>query len=137
AAYFEAEMEDILGVLVDENHWYSSVLSRQDLLDLAHFVGKGQIDMDLYVDPATGMARGDNRKRKAYYTTICATCHGPRGTEIITMDALGRVARNSPWAALHTMMNGHPNEAMPALRVEGLSVLTDVLAYIQTLPDGR
>ena len=134
---FEADTEKILGVLIDEQHQYSSVLSRHDLLDLAHFVGKGQFDMDLYIDPVTGKARGDSRKRKSYYTTICATCHGTRGAQIITMDPLGRVARNNPWAALHTIVNGHPDEAMPALRVEGLGVLTEVLAYIQTLPDGR
>lgn len=137
AAFSKADTENILTVLTDEKHGYSMVLSRQDLLDLANFVGKGQIDMDFYIDPATGMAKGDNEKRKSYYTTICATCHGVQGTAIVTMDTLGRVARNNPWAALHTMIYGHPDEAMPALRVEGLGVLTDVLAYIQTLPDSK
>jgi hypothetical protein len=136
-AFSKASTEDILAVLTDGNHGYSKVLSRQDLLDLANFVGKGQIDMDFYIDRATGRAKGDSEKRKSYYTTICATCHGAQGTEIVTMDALGRVARNNPWAALHTMIYGHPDEAMPALRVEGLSILTDVLAYIQTLSDSK
>jgi len=136
-AFSKTGTQDILAVLIDEKHGYSTALGRQDLVDLANFVNKGQIDMDRYIDPATGLAKGDKKKRKSYYTTICATCHGSQGAAIVTMDALGRVTRNNPWAALHTMIYGHPGEAMPALRVEGLGVLTDVLAYMQTLPDSN
>ena len=72
-----------------------------------------------------------------YYTTICATCHGADGTKIITGLPLGQIARRDPWETLHKVINGHPDEAMPALRVVGIEILTDILAYVQSLPPER
>jgi mono/diheme cytochrome c family protein len=50
------------------------------------------------------------------------------------MPPLGKVARSNPWEALHKILNGHPGENMPALRALDMSILIDVLAYVQTLP---
>ena len=54
-----------------------------------------------------------------------------------TIPPLGNIAKNNPWEALHKILNGHPDEEMPALRVLDIQVLVNVLAYIQTLPTER
>ena len=43
---------------------------------IALFVSRGQIDMDLYVDRETKKSRGDPSQGASYYQTICAVCHG-------------------------------------------------------------
>ena len=126
--------EKIISVLKDETHQYDGLLDNRDLRDLANFVAQGQIEMDRYIDRIFKMAKGDRSRHKAYYTTICAACHGLDGVKVITMRPLGQVARSSPWEALHKILNGHPGENMPALRALDMSILIDVLAYAQTLP---
>ena len=49
---------------------------------------------------------------------------------------LGDLARSNPWKALHNIMNGHPNETMPPLRVIDKKIIIDMVAYIQSL-EGR
>ena len=49
------------------------------------------------------------------------------------MRPLGQFARGNPWATLHRILNGHPDEEMPALRVLEPEILADILAYVQTL----
>jgi len=134
---FGADSASIVSILKDDNHQYSKILSLQDFLALANFVSKGQIDMDKYIDRTSGLAKGDIREQKAHYTTICASCHGLDGTMVITISPLGRIGRHNPWEALHKIINGHPDEAMPALRPLGMETLTNILAYIQTLPAKR
>jgi hypothetical protein len=124
---------EIVRILTDAVHRYDGLLDRRDLEDLANFVSNGQVEMSRFIDRETRTARGDNNKHIAYYTTICATCHGVDGRKIITMQPLGRFARNNPWATLHRMLNGHPDEQMPALRVLEPEVLADILAYVQAL----
>jgi mono/diheme cytochrome c family protein len=132
-----APREEIIAILKDENHQYEGVLDINDLSDLANFVSKGQIDMDNYILRKTRMAKGDSSKHKSYYVTICANCHGSDGTRMPTIPALGSIAKSNPWEALHKILNGHPDEEMPALRVLDIQVLVDVLAYLQTLPSER
>ena len=132
-----APREEIIAILKDENHQYEEVLDINDLSDLASFVSKGQIDMDNYILRNTRMAKGDSSKHKSYYVTICANCHGSDGTRMPTIPALGSIAKSNPWEALHKILNGHPDEEMPALRVLDMQVLVDVLAYLQTLPSER
>ncbi len=124
----------IIDLITDAKHGYGAVLSDRELRDLANFVSKGQVDMDRYIDSKTRLAKGDSDRNIAFYTTICATCHGLEGRKITTMSPLGRIAAANPWSALHVMMNGHPADEMPALRALDMDVLVDVLAYIQTLP---
>jgi len=123
----------IVDILKDANHQYGDFLEYRDLQDLANFVSRGQIDMDLYIDRATLKAKGDPAKGKAYFTTFCATCHGPEGVDIITSIPLGRLARRNPWEVFHKMISGHPDEVMPATRVLGEDSLAGILAYLQTL----
>jgi mono/diheme cytochrome c family protein len=132
-----AEPAKIVALLRDETHRYAHVLDDRALRDLANFVGKGQVDMDEYIDRPTNKAKDLGTPYNAYFATICANCHGDDGTKITTMHPLGRVARSNPWEALHKILNGHPGEAMPALRVLDKQTLVGILAYIQTLPTER
>ena len=131
----DAPRKDIITILRDKNHDYHGLLNEDDLKDLANFVSKGQIIMDDFILRKTKMAKGDSSRHKASYNTICANCHGSDGKKITTMSPLGEVSREDPWKALHTILNGHPHETMPALRVLGMEVVLDILAYIQTLPE--
>lgn len=132
-----APIEDIVTILKDNNHGYNGLLNGEDLKDLANFVSKGQIDMDAFIERTTRKARGDSYKHKEYYETICANCHGSNGKKISTMPPLGKIAKNNPWEALHKILNGHPDEEMPALRVLNFQILVDVLSFTQTLPSER
>ena len=132
-----ADATTIIAVLKDDTHQYGAVLDERDLEDIANFVAKGQFDMRRYIDPASGLAKGDKTKQAAYYVTICADCHGKAGNKITTMRPLGRVANRDPWKALHKITTGQPAEDMAALRVLDMQVLVDILAYAQTLPSER
>lgn len=134
------EPQAVIALLMDANHryhgtsWFKAPLDLQDLIDLANFVTRGQIDMAAYIDPQTGIAKGDAQRRRDDFNILCATCHGRDGTALLTGKAIGSVARSNPWEALHKIRNGHPNEAMPALRALDKTLLVDILAYAQTLP---
>ncbi len=128
-----AAPEKIIAVLTDKTHRYGDVIEDRGLLDLANFVSKGQVDMDKHIDPATAKAKGDKAKGKKFYRAICNKCHGPDGRKITTMTPLGDVARSDPWNALHKVLNGHPKEEMPALRVLDRQVAADLIAYTQSL----
>lgn len=52
---------------------------------------------------------------------------------MINTTPLREVVLRDPWHAFHKIINGHPDEAMPALRVFGTGVLMDILTYVQTL----
>jgi mono/diheme cytochrome c family protein len=123
-------------ILSDATHRYDAVLKQRDLLDLANFVSAGQVDMDALIDRKTRRVRGDASRGSAYFRTLCVGCHGPLG-QSPGSPPLGREVRANPWAALHTVLNGHPDEKMPALRGVDRQVLLDVLAYTQDLPDRR
>jgi len=126
----------IIAVMKDDTHSFQDqvLFDDGDFKDLAAFVSRGQVDMDKYIDRETRKAKGDGTKHRAYYQTICSTCHGTDGAEIRTMLPLGKIANDNPWEALHNMLNGHPNAEMPSLRLLGMDVLVDILAYIQTFP---
>ena len=128
-----ADPSRIIDVLRDDTHAYDGLLTDQDFEDLASFVSRGQVDMDVYIDRSSARAVGDPDRRKAYFDTLCASCHGLDGLKIITMAPLGRIARTNPWEALHKLLNGHPDEKMPALRVLDRETIADLLTYVQTL----
>jgi len=124
----------ITAVLTDDTHRYRDFLSAADLSDLAYFVAKGQIAMGGMIEPATLRAKGWAPNGNVYFQTICANCHGNDGQGIVDTRPLGDVARGNPWQAMHTLLNGHPNGTMPALRVLDTNTLIDILSYIQGLP---
>jgi mono/diheme cytochrome c family protein len=132
-----ADPDKIIAILEDANHRYGGLMDYRDFQNLANFVTRGQVDMDRFIDRPSGMARGDKARRAAYYQTICSTCHGQDGLKILDMPPLGRVAERRPWEALHKIVNGHPDEKMPALRALDMQILVDILAYLQALPTMR
>jgi len=132
-----ADPTRVVAVLKDANHRYGGRLDLHDLQDVANFVSRGQVDMNTFIDPVSALARGDAARRTEYYATICANCHGADGAKIVTSPPLGRTARTNPWEALHKVLNGHPDEKMPAMRVIDRQIVADILAYIQNLPDIR
>lgn len=129
-----ADPEQIMAILTNSTHFYGAVLKYRDLLDLANFVSHGQIDVDTAIDPRTRLSRGDAARGAAHYRTICAGCHGLEG-HFTAKRTLSRQARANPWESLHKILNGHPDEVMPALRELDRKVITDILAHIQGLPD--
>jgi mono/diheme cytochrome c family protein len=128
--------EQIMPILRNRQHLYGAVLKYRDLQDLANFVSRGQVDMDTFIDPKTRLARGDAKRGESFYQTICVGCHGREG-RFIAKRFLGTRARQEPWESLHAILNGHPDENMPALRELDQKVVTDILAYIQTLQERR
>ena len=129
-----ADVAAIRAILVDETHRYRDYLSDTDLADLAFFVAKGQIAMSGMIEPATLRAKGWAPNGNVYFQTICANCHGNDGQGIVDARPLGDTARGNPWQSMHTLLNGHPNGTMPALRVLDTNTLVDILTYIQSLP---
>ncbi|MER2606329.1 MAG: c-type cytochrome [Siculibacillus sp.] len=121
----------------DATHAYARLLSPRDVLDLANFVSRGQLDMGEFIDRTTRKAKGDAARYAAHYQTICAACHGADGRAIRTMPPLGRIAVNEPWRALHGILNGHPGEPMPPLIALPREAASGILAYTQTLPAQR
>jgi mono/diheme cytochrome c family protein len=130
-----ADPAQIVAVLRNTTHQYGTVLKDRDLQDLANFVRYGQVDMNAVIDRQSRRVKGDAGKGAGYYQTICAGCHGGGGKRITA--PLGRLATANPWGVLHMMLNGHPDEKMPALRELDQHVLLDILAYSQGLQDTR
>lgn len=130
------EPERIMAILSNTTHRYGAVLKHRDLQDLANFVSLGQIDMDTVIDPRTRLARGDATRGAVHYRSMCAGCHGLEG-RYVAKRHVGRVSRDDPWHSLHNMLNGHPDDTMPALREIDQKIVIDILAHIQTLQDKR
>ncbi|MDD2918843.1 c-type cytochrome [Rhodoferax sp.] len=131
-----ADPEKVMAILRSSVHMFGAVMKYRDLLDLANFVSYGQIDMDKVVDQKTGLARGDAAKGSAHYRTMCAACHGLEG-RYVAKRAMGRVTKEDPWHSVHNMLNGHPDDTMPALREIDSKVINDVLAHMQTFQAKR
>ena len=128
-----ADPAAIIAVLTDEGHGFGDKLSVADLTDLANFVAYGQVDMATYVDPETKAPSGDAAVGGQVYNTVCANCHGRDGKEPKEMPPLGSLMGN-PWEVMHKILNGQPNEKMPALRAIDYQVAADIMAYLTTLP---
>ena len=128
-----AAPEAIIAVLTSESHGYGDKLSKENLADLANFVAYGQVDLTPYVDVATKASKGDAAAGGQVFNTICAACHGYDGMLPKEMPPMGALAGN-PQEAFHKILNGQPNEAMPALRAIDHQITANVLAYMATLP---
>jgi len=124
---------EIVAVLKDGNHGFSDgMLTPKDFNDMAHFVSTGMIDMDQYIDRQSGKSKGDAKKGRAYYDTICTRCHGMDGKKEA---ALGTRSKKNPWQVFHKIRNGQPMKEMPALFALDPQISADILAYAQQLPD--
>ncbi len=124
----------VAAVLKDSTHGYGGRLSDRDIQDLALFVARGQIDMDQFIDRKTKSPKGGDAGRgEVYYNTICARCHGMDGMEPKEMKPFGDQMGN-PWEVMHKILNGQPEENMPALRALDRQVVIDIMAHMTTLP---
>lgn len=125
--------DKVKAILRDKTHAYTdTMLSDQDVNDLANFVTKGQIDMTQYVGDDKKV-KGDSAKGKKYYETVCSTCHGMDG-KAEDMPILGELANANPWETIHKIRYGQPNSDMPALIAFDAQVSADIAAYVQELP---
>ena len=125
----------IVTVLRNSTHQYGAVLTARDLQDLANFVSLGQVDMDAWIDRPLRRAKRSAERGGPYYRTICAGCHGLDGLRMTP--PLARAAKADPCGSLHAILNGHPDESMPALREIDIQPATDLLAHVQGLKDHR
>lgn len=129
-----APEKDIVAVLSDDRHGYLEYFDDQAMHDIALFVAKGQVRMRDYINPDTRRARSEPGSSAIMFSTICVGCHGIDGAKMDTIPSMGDLTRADPWQAMHKMLNGHPGDEMPALRVFGTGTVLSMLAYMQTLP---
>jgi mono/diheme cytochrome c family protein len=131
-----AEPAAIVALLKDRTHRYGELLGESDLLDLANFVSRGQVDLPAAIE-GTRRGKANPAAHEKYYGTICAACHGLDGGRLREIAPLGDVARRSPHEVLHVILNGHPGQTMPALRALGADFAARMLLYLQTLPSAN
>jgi len=131
-------------------HRYGDYLSDADIQALAKFIKQGLINTDLYISPSNGNALNANISNgKTQFESSdltndagCAACHGADGLAINfgttnLPESLGTLGRQNPWEVLHKARFGQPATIMPSAEAKGLSlsILIDVMGYIQTLPN--
>ncbi len=130
-----ADTAKIVAVLKDKTHALSGKMKDGDFQDLAMFVSKGQIDTSQYIDADFKVPIGGNAEfGTAVFNTTCARCHGVNGDQPKDMKKTLAKQMGNPWEVMHKIMNGHPGETMPAMRVFGPRVAADVLTHVLTLP---
>ncbi len=129
-----ADNAKVIAVMKDATHGYSGKMSDEDFTDLANFVTKGQIDMDSIIDRQSKMSNGNKAQGEKYFNTVCAGCHEKTGLLPEKMDPLGALSNKNPWEIIQKILNGQPDEEMPAMRAFDLQVASDILAHMQTLP---
>ncbi len=130
-----ADPAKVVAVLQDPDHGYADKLSAEDMTDLTNFITAGLTDMDMYIDAATKLPKGGDAARgAAYFNTVCAGCHGIDGTLPKDMSKSLGSQMGNPWEVMHKIVNGQPDEKMPALRAFGMQPVVDLMAHIATLP---
>ncbi len=140
-------IEDLVGVLqgsTDYRHDFSSVMSVEDLTDLANFLSEGLINDAMYIDYATMLPKvADVSNGEALYTDpaqlSCITCHGADGRQILIDDTLGlsNIALDEPIQELvHIIRSGQAGTVMISAIVNewDIQMVLDVWSYLVTLP---
>ncbi len=137
--------EEIINYLNGTNnieHDFSAYLSEKDMNDLAAFMQTKQVDLELLVNYDTREILGHKENGQVYYQETCQECHGEFGSDIIVshdgfMMYISDLAYADPWQAIHHTRFGKPIiENNHAFEEYGLSIykITDILAYVQSLP---
>jgi len=130
-----ADPGKIIAVLKGETHAYAGKMEDQDFQDLANFISRGQVDMSKYIDYASKSPKGGNAaKGEAYFNTICVGCHRKDGSYPKDMDKTLGAQMGNPQEVMHKILNGQPDEKMPALRALDRQIVLDLMAHIKTLP---
>ena len=140
--------KDIAALLRASPHRYTPAMIKDDELQrLALFVSRGQLDVDRYINSATGdvQVSGSSadavlERGRGIYQTTCAACHGFDGRRLNfgTKDKVsyvGTEAKENPWEVLHKIFNAHPGAEMINLRVFGVGDAAAVLSYARRLPE--
>lgn len=136
-AMMGAPTAKIIKVLKDKTHALDE-LDDDDFMDLANFVSIGQLDTDKYIDRASKKPiNADAERGAAIFGTVCARCHAVDGTKPKDMGKSLGAQMGNPWEVMHKIMNGHPGQDMPSLRVFGPQAAVDVMAHILTLPSKK
>ncbi len=135
--------EKIITILRDSNHPYTpEMISDEEMLRLAAFVSRGQVDMRTFIDLSTRKVKaGDIRRGREVFQTVCAACHGFDGRlldwgEGDAHNYVGTEAAELPDEVFNKIYNAHPGVQMVNLRALPLSDAVAVLAYAATLPTG-
>jgi thiosulfate dehydrogenase len=134
-----APLDSVVATLKDNTHGFGKLIPDKELMNLAHFVSHGQIDMDKYIDRASKKAKGDAANGERIYQTTCARCHGSDGKLINfktppKVEYIGTVAQANPWETLHKLRMGQPGVPMISMLAFDIQDHVDILAYTQTLP---
>jgi thiosulfate dehydrogenase len=134
---------EILAALTGQtnaDHDFSSVMSEQDLTDLALFIAEELVDYSQLVGEDKMALSSDTAAGDTLFEDTCAACHGPDGRAINFGDAddpefLGDLALGNPWEVLHKTRFGQPGTPMPSVIDIGWSLEEQgaLLAYVQTL----
>jgi len=135
AAYAGADPAKVIAVLKDDTHGFAGKMEDADFQDLANFVSNGQVNMDQYIDRAAKMPKGGDKDRgAAYFNTICIGCHEKDGSKPKDMEKPLGAQMGNPWEVMHKILNGQPDEKMPALRALDRQIVMDIMAHLTTLP---
>lgn len=129
-------VERIVALLGDDVHRFGDDrLPPNAKLQLAMFLSKGQYTAARYF-ASDGRAKGSPARGRERFLQACASCHGVDGKLAVRKDGapLGAIAVGSPAEMFHKIRNGHPGAMSAAQRPTPLSLQTDLLAYVQTLP---
>lgn len=139
---------EIAALLRAAPHGYTTPMIRDDeMMRLAAFVSRGQVDVDKYIDPSTGDLRPSSQstemrqdRGRSIFQTTCAACHGYDGRRLNFGTAakpafVGTEARENPWEVLHKLLNGHPGSEMINLRAFGVEESVAALVYARSLPE--
>ena len=135
------DVEVIAQLLRAEPHGYSpSLLPEQELRLVAHFVSEGQHDITAFADAKYVDSTGDPLSGRPIYQGVCISCHDSDGRAYIEGEpgdevSLGWLSRNRTTQVLHKIRNGQPGTDMVQLRFLSNAQISDLLAYLQTLPD--
>lgn len=127
-------------IIMDKTHGYTTRMIPHSAMEkLALFLSRGQLDLDRYVDRASGLARGNPSHGAGIFQTICAVYHGFDGKDINFKDPpkaeyVGTVCAKNPWEGQHKIRFGQPGIGMVALAPLDIDDLVDILAYCQSLP---
>jgi thiosulfate dehydrogenase len=132
---------EIAAIVRGSEHGYTpEMISDRELMRLAAFVSRGQVDMSKHIDLATRtLIAGDPERGRGVFQTVCAACHGYDG-RLLDWGGdgehayVGTEAKAAPDEVLHKILNGHPGVAMVNLRAFPVEDAVDVLSYAANLP---
>lgn len=134
-------VDQIAATLRDANHPYTvEMTSDEEMLRVAAFVSRGQVDMRSFLDYETRTVnKGDVNRGREIFQTTCAACHGFDGRLMDwgsdgNHNYVGTEAVEVPDEVMNKILNAHTGVQMINLRAFPFEYAIDVIAYAATLP---